>query len=498
MIEDLWSSTVPHFSGFGLHVLPDGQTAIRIAQDENDFSTELIQFSLDGSTEERVLDADSFEGASADGERLLLWNRSETGFDYFVVDTSTQDTVIDLTRQGVLRASLSPSGETLAYLVRLDNGQTQLATVDLSTGEELLIGEAIAATEVQPVAFFSQLADSLSWSADGEHLAISNGEGIWRANLSDQTLEPVETEVVGAVGGPVLSPDGSQLLFTESRLASEVGVEFFTQEANGPEPYARALHLLDLSSDESGPRQLQTFAEVEYFPLWSPDGGEIVLGTMGTGATLPVSLVEIVNPQNGEAQLIPFGNEQSGLIGFGIPLVRATDGAVMIVANVGETFTLQAASGDSRLILRELPSVRNNDIELVISGDDHFTLVNEDKPTGLRVDLATNDEVEVALGDLELVEFATNFGLFDLARQPELLQASHEVANTAFLDVAAQLNSRDRVEFVRNGAALVSTADRPRRVFDTSTGESVEFLVGAELFPDCDDELGLWLSLIHI
>ena len=174
------------------------------------------------------------------------------------------------------RPAVSPDGKWLVYGTRHD-AETGLRIRDIQTGDERWLAYPIQRDEMESRAPLDVLP-GYSFTPDSKAVIISYGGGIWRLPLPEgrATKIPFEADVKLDVGPevkfayrvdttsmitakqirhPVVSPDGSRLLFT-------------------------ALDRLYVMGLPEGTPRRATSAEVgEFHAVWSPDGGSIAYVT---------------------------------------------------------------------------------------------------------------------------------------------------------------------------------------------------------------------------
>ncbi|HMM42436.1 MAG TPA: hypothetical protein PKA95_11080 [Thermomicrobiales bacterium] len=109
--------------------------------------------------------------------------------------------------------------------------------------------------------------ESVAWSPDGRYIAVGSShghaddypqiylvaaDGSGSTQLTDASNPPTATQSIGS-GGPVWSPDGSQIAFTVSKLSG-----------------ANDIYVMNV--DGSDMRRLEAGDGRKYEPGWSPDG----------------------------------------------------------------------------------------------------------------------------------------------------------------------------------------------------------------------------------
>lgn len=174
------------------------------------------------------------------------------------------------------RPALSPDGKWLTYASRQD-AETGLRIRELATGEERWLAFPIQRDDQESSADMDVLP-GYSFMPDSRAVVISYGGGIWRvpidgaqatripftANAAVALGPPLQfrypisdsaTFVVKQIRDPVVSPDGSKIVFTS----------------------LDRLYVADLPNGT--PRRVTTTEVGEFQPTWSPDGTAIAFVT---------------------------------------------------------------------------------------------------------------------------------------------------------------------------------------------------------------------------
>jgi Tol biopolymer transport system component len=160
--------------------------------------------------------------------------------DIWIYDIS-HDTLTRLTSEGEnLWPVWTPDGKRIAFT----SNQGGPSSLFWTLADGSAIGERLATT--------TSLPSPRSWSADGQLLIFSDGEGIGALSLEGRKATRIQAPI--GAGWPKLSPDGHWLAYVSKELArSEVYVQPF------PGPGSRL--------------QISTGGGTE--PVWNPNGREL-------------------------------------------------------------------------------------------------------------------------------------------------------------------------------------------------------------------------------
>ncbi|MDR7277271.1 serine hydrolase [Catenuloplanes atrovinosus] len=241
--------------------------------------------------------------------------------------------------------ALSPDGEEIAYVLRVDDRDADrivrgIWTVGTRHGEPRRLTRGPADT-------------APAWSPDGRRLAFLRGDDVpqvWTLPRGGGEPEPVTSLPFGA-GPPVWSPDGTRLAFT---------AEADPAAADTPEPprHPYAIHRLDDPRPRGGRRRhvhvldtatghVQRVTDGDWDagePAWSPDGARLAFASASApDADLttrsPIHVVDLTDPAGGVRTV---GLRE----GSGTRPVWTADGAGLLV-----TGHLGAPAGLARLLL---------------------------------------------------------------------------------------------------------------------------------------------------
>ena len=209
---------------------------------------------------------------SPDGERVVYnWNEPGQGSgDLYVKSLGQGSRPLRLTDNpfGGFGAVWSPDGREIAFVRAAETGSGIYTMPSLGGQERRLID---VAGPWQMPGDTSHVITLLSWSADGQWLALSEkpreDEPARIVRLSLTTLEktPLTFPPAGTLGdlSPELSPDGQTLAFVRSASREFGGWDVWVQPVSRPEA-----------------RQL-TFGKYDYCSglAWTADGKEVVFST---------------------------------------------------------------------------------------------------------------------------------------------------------------------------------------------------------------------------
>jgi imidazolonepropionase-like amidohydrolase/Tol biopolymer transport system component len=228
-----------------------------------------------------------FMGAAFGDDERYVWAARRRGQwtyntplpDYQLVtyDRVSGDISTRAARPGsAFRPTLSPDGRWLVYGTRHET-QTGLRIRDLETGEERWLAYPVQRDDQESRATLD-VYPGMSFTPDSRSLVAFYGGRLWRidAQSGAQTEIPFEVPVVQHLG-PELKfdyPISDEPMFTVRQIRDAV-----------PSPDGRRLAFVALDRlwvmdyPDGTPRRLTDDDVVEYAPVWSPDGREIVYAT---------------------------------------------------------------------------------------------------------------------------------------------------------------------------------------------------------------------------
>jgi Tol biopolymer transport system component len=163
---------------------------------------------------------------------------------------------------------LSPVGSRLVYGLLQPDGTYDLYLMELD-GTRQVSNDLLLAGP-------GDLTDT-SWSPDGTRLLVRSGvegEGsrIYLLELATGSLQPI----LDNASNPEWSPDGSRVVYVGYRREAPGNADIFVAGADGSEPQA----VVDTGNDD-------------YFPSWSPEGGEIAFTSRVDGGDQDVFVVDV-------------------------------------------------------------------------------------------------------------------------------------------------------------------------------------------------------------
>jgi Tol biopolymer transport system component len=222
---------------------------------------------------------------SPDG-RYVYYHQRQGAWDYnavlpqyqiFVYDRETGSRTLLTNRYGsAFRPAISPDGTHMTYATREDT-DTGMMLRDLETGEERWLAYPIQRDEQESIANMD-VYPGYAWMPDGESVVLTYGGGIWRVPVDgsepteipfavnarvavgpevsfEYPIEDTPTFTVNQIREPVVSPDGSRVVFSA----------------------LDRLYIMDLPGGE--PERLTNQEVGEFQPTWSPDGRSVAFVT---------------------------------------------------------------------------------------------------------------------------------------------------------------------------------------------------------------------------
>ncbi|NNE59117.1 MAG: hypothetical protein HKN36_13500 [Hellea sp.] len=191
-----------------------------------------------------------FDGLSPDGGTLAIgWrqNEDETGLYLLDLKTGARQDIPNLDNGAVF----SPDGKKLLNIMPTENGRTDIAEYDLTTGETVFIA---------PHDSWEWLA---SYASDGETIVFNSyrtgASDIYTYRKSDGALKRW-TDFDGYDAHAQFSPDDSKILFNRQESGEDYNV-----------------YLIKTETGEIS--QLTDDVTEEGYPSWSPDGTTIVFAS---------------------------------------------------------------------------------------------------------------------------------------------------------------------------------------------------------------------------
>jgi Tol biopolymer transport system component len=237
--------------------------------------------------------------------------------------------------------SLSPDGQTIAFITGTQDGVDRMATIGIN-GQ----GMRILNTTV-PLASSAQAGTVLAWSPDGSRIAFvglndKENADIYAMDADGQNLHRLTTSPK-VDEWPAWSPDGSRIVYDNAGVEplDETGFsstsEILTVPAHGGAPTRLTRNHADdsepmfspdgsliafhedggiwvMDGDGGNAHRIEGLTEPNFTPRWSPDGNTIAFTTydgswraavdLGAsfGSDLPVLTVHLVDVRTGSVQ----------------------------------------------------------------------------------------------------------------------------------------------------------------------------------------------------
>jgi TolB protein len=231
-----------------------GQFAVIVVQDGN---PEIFLMNADGSNPLNLTKNEEWDSDpqwSPDGERIAFVSGSpmENTEDIYVMHADgTQLMNVTNSEGNDGLPAWSPDGTQLAF-ISARSGNAEIYTLDLSDEDYL----PVQITESERPVFID------GWLPDGSGLLYNTSDGNLHGSLNIVTLDGAEIETVHTVDGlitqPLLSPDGSKILFS----TFDDAINLYVVNIDGS-------NLINLSEIAG--------ASVDYF-TWSPDSSQVAFG----------------------------------------------------------------------------------------------------------------------------------------------------------------------------------------------------------------------------
>lgn len=173
---------------------------------------------------------------------------------------------------GAVRPTPSPDGTRLAYVKRV-RAQSRLFVMDLSTGEERMVFDALD-PDMQETWAVHGLYANMDWTPDSEAIIFWAQGKIWRLNLS--SAETTEIPFHVADTRTIYPPLKFKVDVAPDQFKTKM-VRFAQRSPDGKSVVFESLGQLYIKRGDDEPEALNSDSKegFDYYPVWSPDSKNV-------------------------------------------------------------------------------------------------------------------------------------------------------------------------------------------------------------------------------